>query len=223
MTPEIITNIVTSIIVCIATVISVVIAVIALIQTSKQIELSNKQNLFKDRINNYLLVKALINLYINNREEIEKEKEDNIYFNCEDLFYYMVNNSYLESMGNVMSNPLHNPEQKEFLKSLEELRNNAEKMRFLFKGEIALNTKSFILAYAQLLMSLYQYKIFIKRMEDYSKRYPYVDINKAAKDMKEKDHRKKLFKSFKEITEAYKLLENTKIEELENQIDLSNH
>ena len=48
----------------------------------------------------------------------------------------MINNSYLENMGNVMSNLLHNPEQKEFLKSLEELRNNAEEMRFLFKGNI---------------------------------------------------------------------------------------
>ena len=116
MTAEIITNIITSIIVCIATVISVIIAAIALVQTKKQVELSNKQNLFKDRIKSYLLIKALTNLYINNREEIEGEKEDNIYFNCEFLFYQMINNSYVENMGNVMSNPLHNPEQKEFLK-----------------------------------------------------------------------------------------------------------
>ena len=99
MTAETITNIITSIIVCIATVLSVVIAVIALIQTKKQIEVSNKQNLFKARIKSYLLVKALINLYRNNREEIEGEKEDNIYFNCEFLFYQMINNSYLEIWG----------------------------------------------------------------------------------------------------------------------------
>ena len=85
MTAETITNIITSIIVCIATVVSTVIAVIALVQTRKQIELSNKQNLFKDRIKSYLLIKALINLYKNNKEEIEGEKEDNIYLNCEFL------------------------------------------------------------------------------------------------------------------------------------------
>ena len=222
MTAETITNIITSIIVCIATVFSVVIAVIALIQTKKQIEVSNKQNLFKARIKSYLLVKALINLYINNREEIEGEKEDNIYFNCEFLFYQMINNSYLENMGSVMQFPLHNPEQKEFLKSLEELRNNAEKMRFLFKGEIGVDTKKFILAYAQFLMSLYQYKILINSMDDYAKTYPYVDINKAVEDMKEKVHRKNLFEAFEKISEAYKLLEKYDIEELEKQIELSN-
>lgn len=222
MATETIINIITSIIVCIATIISVVIAAIAIVQTKKQVELSNKQNLFKDRINSYLLIKALTNLYINNREEIEVEKEDNIYFNCEFLFYQMINNSYLENMGNVMSNPLHNPEQKEFLKSLEELRNNAEKLRFLFKGEIGVDTKKFILAYAQFLMSLYQYKILINSMDDYAKTYPYVDINKAAEDMKEKDHRKNLFEAFEEISKAYKLLEKYDIEELEKQIELSN-
>ncbi len=222
MATETIINIITSIIVCIATIISVVIAAIAIVQTKKQVELSNKQNLFKDRIKSYLLIKALTNLYINNREEIEVEKEDNIYFNCEFLFYQMINNSYLENMGNVMSSPLHNPEQKEFLKSLEELRNNAEKLRFLFKGEIGVDTKKFILAYAQFLMSLYQYKILINSMDDYAKTYPYVDINKAAEDMKEKVHRKNLFEAFEKISEAYKLLEKYDIEELEKQIELSN-
>ena len=222
MTAEIITNIITSIIVCIATVISVIIAAIALVQTKKQVELSNKQNLFKDRIKSFLLIKALTKLYINNREEIEGEKEDNIYFNCEFLFYQMINNSYVENMGNVMSNPLHNPEQKEFLKSLEELQNNAEKLRLLFKGEIGVATKKFILAYAQFLMSLYQYKILINSMKDYAKTYPYVDINKAAEDMKEKEHREKLFEAFKEIGETYKVLEKFDIEELVRQIELSN-
>ena len=52
-------------------------------------------------------------------------------------------------------------------------------------------------------------------MDDYAKTYPYVDINKAAEDMKEKDHRKNLFEAFEEISEAYKLLEKYDIEELE--------
>lgn len=121
-----------------------------------------------------------------------------------------------------MSNPLHNPEQKEFLKAVEELRNNAEKMRFLFKGNIGVDTKKFILAYAQFLMSLYQYKILINSMEDYANTYPYLDINKAAEDMKEKERRGNLFEAFKEISKAYKLLEKSNIEELEKQIELSN-
>lgn len=65
----------------------------------KQIELSNKQKLFKDRVTGYLILKGLINLYNENRNQIEEEKKEGIYFNCEFLFYEMINNSYLEPMG----------------------------------------------------------------------------------------------------------------------------
>lgn len=215
-------NIVTSVVVCISTVISVIIAVIAIMQTKKQIELSNKQNLFKDRIRLYLLFKGLENLYKENKKEIESQKEDNIYFNYEFLFYGMINNSYLESIGNVMKNPLQNPEQKNFLQALEKLQNNAEEMKFLFNGEIGSDIKRFIMAYAELLMSLYKYKILLYKMEEYAKSFPYVDINKAGEDMKEKEHRKSMFKCFDKINDAYKKLESYDIEsELTKKIELN--
>ena len=189
MTTENIINIITSIITCLATITSSVLAVVAIFQTKKQIELSNKQNLFKDRVTGYLILKGLINLYNENRKQIEEEKKEEIYFNCEFLFYEMINNSYLEPMGEVMKSPLHNPEQKEFLKLLEDLRNNAEKMEFIFEGEVAIKIKEFMLAYAELLMELYKYRILIDKMSEYAKSYPVVDINKAAEDMKEIDYR----------------------------------
>ena len=74
MTTENIINIITSIITCLATITSSVLAVVAIFQTKKQIELSNKQNLFKDRVTGYLILKGLINLYNENRKQIEEEK-----------------------------------------------------------------------------------------------------------------------------------------------------
>ena len=199
MTTNNIINIITSIITCLATITSSVLAVVAIFQIKKQIELSNKQNLFKDRVTGYLILKGLINLYNENRKQIEEEKKEEIYFNCEFLFYEMINNSYLEPMGKVMKSPLHNPEQKEFLKLLEDLRNNAEKMEFIFEGEVAIKIKEFMLAYAELLMELYKYRILIDKMSEYAKSYPVVDINKAAEDMKEIDYRNRLFNCFENI------------------------
>lgn len=220
MTTENIINIITSIITCLATITSSVLAVVAIFQTKKQIELSNKQNLFKDRVTGYLILKGLINLYNENRNQIEEEKKEEIYFNCEFLFYEMINNSYLEPMGEVMKSPLHNPEQKEFLKLLEDLRNNAEKMEFIFEGEVAIKIKEFMLAYAELLMELYKYRILIDKMSEYAKSYPVVDINKAAEDMKEIDYRNRLFNCFENIKNKFVMLENIDMEVITEQIKI---
>lgn len=220
MTTENIINIITSIITCLATITSSVLAVVAIFQTKKQIELSNKQNLFKDRVTGYLILKGLINLYNENRKQIEEEKKEEIYFNCEFLFYEMINNSYLEPMGEVMKSPLHNPEQKEFLKLLEDLRNNAEKMEFIFEGEVAIKIKEFMLAYAELLMELYKYRILIDKMSEYAKSYPVVDINKAAEDMKEIDYRNRLFNCFENIKNKFVMLENMDMKVITEQIKI---
>lgn len=220
MTTENIINIITSIITCLATITSSVLAVVAIFQTKKQIELSNKQNLFKDRVTGYLILKGLINLYNENRKQIEEEKKEEIYFNCEFLFYEMINNSYLEPMGEVMKYPLHNPEQKEFLKLLEDLRNNAEKMEFIFEGEVAIKIKEFMLAYAELLMELYKYRILIDKMSEYAKSYPVVDINKAAEDMKEIDYRNRLFNCFENIKNKFVMLENIDMKVITEQIKI---
>ncbi len=220
MTTENIINIITSIITCLATITSSVLAVVAIFQTKKQIELSNKQNLFKDRVTGYLILKGLINLYNENRKQIEEEKKEEIYFNCEFLFYEMINNSYLEPMGEVMKSPLHNPEQKEFLKLLEDLRNNAEKMEFIFEGEVAIKIKEFMLAYAELLMELYKYRILIDKMSEYAKSYPVVDINKAAEDMKEIDYRNRLFNCFENIKNKFVMLENIDMKVITEQIKI---
>lgn len=220
MTTENIINIITSIITCLATITSSVLAVVAIFQTKKQIEPSNKQNLFKDRVTGYLILKGLINLYNENRKQIEEEKKEEIYFNCEFLFYEMINNSYLEPMGEVMKSPLHNPEQKEFLKLLEDLRNNAEKMEFIFEGEVAIKIKEFMLAYAELLMELYKYRILIDKMSEYAKSYPVVDINKAAEDMKEIDYRNRLFNCFENIKNKFVMLENIDMKVITEQIKI---
>ena len=119
-----------------------------------------------------------------------------------------------------MKSPLHNPEQKEFLKLLEDLRNNAEKMEFIFEGEVAIKIKEFMLAYAELLMELYKYRILIDKMSEYAKSYPVVDINKAAEDMKEIDYRNRLFNCFENIKNKFVMLENIDMKVITEQIKI---
>ena len=61
-------------------VLSLIISVIALVNSYKQTELSNKQDLFNERINNFVIVNGLLDLYKSNKSIIEKDKEDEIYF-----------------------------------------------------------------------------------------------------------------------------------------------
>mgnify|MGYP004659483543 FL=1 len=121
-----------------------------------------------------------------------------------------------------MKSPIHNPEQKEFLKLLEDLRNNAEKMKFIFEGKVAIKIKEFMLAYAELLMELYKYRILIDKMSEYAKSYPVVDINKAAEDMKEIDYRNRLFNCFENIKNKFVMLENIDMEVITEQIKIRN-
>ena len=69
-------NIIVSIITCSTTIISLIIAVIALFQSNKQIKVSNKQNLFNERIKSYLIIKGLMQLYIDNKVTIEEDKKE---------------------------------------------------------------------------------------------------------------------------------------------------
>lgn len=115
-------NIIVSIITCSTTIISLFIAVIALFQSNKQIKVSNKQNLFNERIKSYLIIKGLMQLYIDNKVTIEEDKKDGIYFVSDFVLGCLTNNSYLEIMGNVINKPIHQEEQKEFLRKIEGLK-----------------------------------------------------------------------------------------------------
>lgn len=64
-----------------------VIAILALFQTKKQIKLSNKQNLFDRRLNNYSIVTGLIKLYGENEHLIVKKHKQNEVLDVKYLFF----------------------------------------------------------------------------------------------------------------------------------------
>ena len=222
MNTENIVNISTAIITSLGTIISGILAVIALKQTKKQLELSNKQNLFNERVRLFLIINGLLELYVKNRGSLTEDKEDRIYVEVDWLFCSMVNNTYLENISAAIYKPLQNPEQKELLKKIEEIRNEAVKSQFLFDGNIAKLLHNFITNYASILMSLYQYKVLLEDMKEITDKIPKKDINDVAKEVKESQYREELFKKFEELENSYKMLEEFNvIEVLENQIKLT--
>lgn len=188
----------------IATIMSLIVSVVALVESHRQVKISNKQNLFNRRLESYLVVAGLIELYESNRQLIEKEKDDEIYYSSDFVFTCLINNSYLERMGTVIGKPLHQPEQKDFLKKVEELRNEALKIKYIFYEEESELLSRFVDSYAEVLMELYQYTVLIDSMRKMQEQIPKKNnIDEIAKDVNEIEYRRKLFSQFKELSRVY--------------------
>ena len=125
-------------------------------------------------------------------------------------------------MGNVINKPLHQEEQKEFLRKIEELKNEAEKTKFVFDKSVSKYLFEFIKSYEELLMQLYKYIVLIDSMRKIQEQIPTKnDIKEVAEEVNEKDHREKLIDKFKYLTEAFNNLSKYKImDKVEKQIKL---
>ena len=205
-----------------ATLISIIISVVALIQSYKQIKLSNKQNLFNERLKNYLLVQSLIDLYRNNRDHILKIKREAIYFACDFDFTGLINNSYLESMGDAIKRPLQPIQQKDFLRKIEEINQEAERVEFIYDKKEAKQLSKFVSLYSKYLMESYRYIVLLQSMEeirstDIQKR----DVHNIAATVGEEKERKELFKILDDLDDIYnKLVKNKVMKKIRKQIKL---
>lgn len=211
-----------AIIECVATVLSLGISLIALYESYQQIKLSNKQNLFNERVRIYLLIHGLMELYKENMQLIENDRKDEIYWSSDFILNGLINNSYLEKMAPAISKPLHQPEQKVFLSMIEELKNEAEKTKFIFNKSINKYLYNFIISYEETLMQLYKYIVLIDSMRKIQEQsYVKKDIHEVAKEVDEKKHREELFDKIEKLKESYNyLIEKDIINNIEKQIKL---
>ena len=200
-------------------VLSLIISVIALVNSYKQTELSNKQDLFNERINNSVIVNGLLDLYKSNKSIIEKDKEDEIYFSSNFLFISLINNSYLEKMGNVINKPLINSKQKDFLSKIEEIKNEALKIKFIYNGKEAIAFRKFVDSYANFLIQYMSLLDLIKEMQEKDKNN--MDVHEIADKVDEKNRRKELFKKIDALKESYNKIEvGNVVEKIEKQIKM---
>ena len=92
-------------------IITAVTAVIALLQTSKQIKVSNKQNLFEKRMDVLIKVTGLLKLYEENREIMlnDDNKDNSVVLMVDFDFQNLTNNSYLEDITICVYKTLEHP------------------------------------------------------------------------------------------------------------------
>lgn len=169
-----------SIVTIVLTVVTVITAIIAVLQTKKQIELSNKQHLFDLRIENYLVAKCLVEQYRNQKHLWEKEERNKVLFESNSIFFFLTNNTFLEEIqGITAEKAFANSLQKSFLKKMESIKEISTKIELIFSGENAHCLAKFVYAYQDLLHSLYQYKIILKKhKERYPSRNTEIDCGK---------------------------------------------
>lgn len=149
------------------TIVTIIIASIALLQTHKQTKLSNKQQLFDRRLEQFHLVKELLSLYEKERFFL---KDKTIVEKVDAVFIFLTNNSRLESMASVMSNPLGQEEKINFLKKCEVLEKSAIEITLIWKEKFAKDMSKFITQYVALLKALHNQQIIIKNMQNEDER-----------------------------------------------------
>ena len=194
-------------------------AVIALVLTLMQIRLSNKQSLFERRLECYLKIDGLMQLYKENQKLLETERKDEPLF-AVDLEFLWLTNTYLEEASEAIKKPLENPEHKKFLVKREELKKLSAETELIFKGRSAKTISCFISDYEQLLFKMYQYQILLNNMRNYSEQFK-ATLEVAQKGVNETAYREKLLQAYANIKMAYlQVSQNHVMEKLKNQIKL---
>ena len=186
-------------------VITVTIAIIALLQTHKQIKINNKQFLFEKRLNNYLLIKGLLELFKENEKLLDySNRSDDEIIMVDFQFINLTNNTYLKDITCIIEDTKSNIFKNNFLVKIEELKELSTKIRFVFKGKDGKLLCNFILKYQNTLMELYKYKIiFNLMMKDEIPRKNKPTYNQLQKEYGELEHRYRLYNAIEELKQSY--------------------
>lgn len=190
---------------------SAIVAIVAVMHTRKQINLSNKQILFDKRIENYIIATGLIQLYRENCKFINDEKDEPMISNSL-YFTQLTNNTYLEEITSAIDNPLKEPNHKELLIKLENLKEVATKIKFLFSDKASNLLGDFVLCYQELLFEMYRYQTIINKINKENEKHK-LTLEEIAQEVGEKPYRTKLQDAFEKLKQADSILKKENVEE----------
>lgn len=203
-------------------IVTVAVASLALIQSRQQITLSNKQHLFDKRLDIYLVAVGLIQLCRNNDSLFEQNEKDEPYFQdiISNWFKLLTNNSYLEQITIVIKNPLNEPHHKYFLIKIENLKDVATKIQFLFSNTASEVLSDFVLSYQKLLSAMYKFQIVLVNRDEVAKKYELTQEESQQK-IKVKQARDELQTAIDKLKQAYtKLIKENVEDQIKKQIKL---
>lgn len=186
-------------------------AFIALYLSVRQIQLSNKQQLFDRRLKAYMLANSIISLckenymWLSEKREAEPQLTNDFFFMC------LTNNTYMESQAKAIQHPLEQPFHNEFLKKREEIRSMAMEFELIFKGNIALLYSNFLRDYEKTLVVMYQYQIIIKRIKEENSKHS-RPLEELSQLFSEKEYRDSLYDALDKLRESYDAVTQEKVE-----------
>ena len=202
------------------TVMTSIAAFIAIYLSVRQIQLSNKQQLFDRRLKAYMLVNGIISLCRENYMWISGKREAEPQLTNDFFSMGLTNNTYMESQAKTIQQPLEQPFHNEFLKKLEELRSVAMEFELIFKGDIALQYSNFLRDYEKTLAVMYQYQIIIKKINEENSKNP-RSLEELSQMFSEEEYRDSLYKAMDKLRESYDVVAQKKVEKkLRKQIAL---
>lgn len=193
---------------------AVVISMIALWQTHRQIKLSNKQQLFDRRLSDYLIVKGLLDLYREHRDNLGIEDNGKPLFSAAFTYAYLTDNAYLEAAGNAPEPPLDNPARKTLLLKVEDLHRVAAEMELIFPKEFSEPLNTFISAYGKMLKVLCGYLVIWNQMSD--DMFPEMKnwtLGEKADHLGEERYRKEVFAALEQLEREYQAVVSQQTEE----------
>lgn len=133
--------------------VAIIISLIAIKQTKKQTELSNKQHLFDRRLNNYHIIESLLLQYKNSRNEITSLDKQT--FTWDIYCGYFLETTFLKDVEHVVDNPLNFDNRIAFNEKCVWLHRVVLETELIFTGESATQFKEFCLCYCDLLNALF--------------------------------------------------------------------
>ena len=195
-------------------------ALIALYLSVRQMQLSNKQQLFDRRLKAYMLANSIISLCKENYMWLSEKREAEPQLANDFVFMWFTNNTYMESQAKAIKHPLEQPFHNDFLKKREELRSMAIEFELIFKGNTALLYSNFLRDYEKTLAVMYQYQIIIKKIDEENSKHP-RSFEELSQMFSEKRYRDSLYEALDKLRESYDAIAQEKVEKkLRKQIAL---
>lgn len=195
-------------------------AICALILTLLQIRQSNKQKMFDRRIKIWTIVEGLSNLCENNAEYLKsKQLEPDL---SNDLhFLWMTNNSFLYDVSDAICVEANRIKQPVLLRKIELLKELSVEASLTYRGSVASYISQFLVAYEELLFSMYQYEILLDHMEKDAETFHWT-LEKASKELNEVELRERVVEAKDALMRAFmKLTRKESIAKIKGQIRLT--
>ena len=198
--------------------VAIVISVIAILQTKKQSELSNKQQLFDRRLEKYTIIKDLVNSYAN-AEPLVTSKEVEINDYREAILITMLNTPELEDSIKAVEDPM-DKYRVIFYDKMRMLKQLSEETRIIFENKEAVLVSDFIMQYRKFLEYLFfehyysvykeqkEIKAKLGKADEEDETYFLLERKKSTDVLPEL---KKLYQSISETGADNKLLEQIKL------------